>query len=81
MRGVTGEGLAFDRVGECSFCVEGVTMRDFIETKPFGASCVGLATFGIGYLAGVDTLSLIALSLLGTLTYYLLFREGRLGSL
>jgi hypothetical protein len=49
-------------------------VRDFTETKLFG----GLGTFGTSYHAGVDSVSLIALSLLAVLTGHLLFREPRL---
>jgi hypothetical protein len=50
-------------------------MRDFTETKLFGAGCVGLGTLGITYLAGLDSGSLIALSLLAMLAYHLFFWE------
>jgi hypothetical protein len=53
-------------------------MRDFAETKFFGAGLVGLGTLGTSYLAGLDSVSLIALSLLTVLAYHLLFRERRL---
>ena len=53
-------------------------MRDYTETKLFGAGCVGLGTLGTCYLAGLDTQSLIALSMLAVLTYQLCFWERRL---
>jgi hypothetical protein len=53
-------------------------MRDFTDTKLFGAGCVGLGTLGTCYLAGLDSESLLALSLLGVLAYYLFFWERRL---
>ena len=53
-------------------------MRDFTETKFFGAGCVGLGTLGTCYLAGLDTASLIALSMLAVLAYQLCFWECRL---
>ena len=48
-------------------------MWNFTDTKPFGASCVGLATLGTSYVAGVDSRYLIALSLLGMFAYYVFF--------
>jgi hypothetical protein len=53
-------------------------MRDFAETKLFGAGCVGLGAVGTCYLAGLDSASLIALSLLAMLAYHLLYWERRL---
>jgi hypothetical protein len=53
-------------------------MRDFTETKLFGSGLVGLAALGTCYLAGLDSVSLIALSLLALLAYHLLFQERRL---
>ncbi len=53
-------------------------MRDFTETKLFGAGCVGLATLGTSYVAGLDSEYLIVLSLLGMLAYHLFFWERRL---
>jgi hypothetical protein len=53
-------------------------MRDFTETKFFGAGLVGLSTWGTCYLAGLDSVSLIALALLAMSAYHLLFRERRL---
>lgn len=53
-------------------------MRDFTETKLFGAGCVALATFATSYVAGLDSEYLIALSLLGMLAYHLLFWERKL---
>jgi hypothetical protein len=53
-------------------------MRDFTETKLFGAGLVGLSTLGTWYLAGLDGASVIALSLLAMLAYHLFFWERRL---
>lgn len=53
-------------------------MRDFTETKLFGAGCVGLGTLGTSYIAGLDSGSVIALSLMAVLAYYLFFWERRL---
>jgi hypothetical protein len=53
-------------------------MRDFIETKLFGAGCVGLSTLGTGYIAGIDSAYLIVLSLLAMSAYHLFFSERRL---
>lgn len=52
-------------------------MKDLTETKLFGAGCVGLATLGTSYLAGLDSAYLIALSLLAVLAYYLSFLDER----
>jgi len=52
-------------------------MRDFTETKLFGAGCVGLATVGTSYLAGMDSGFLITLPLLGMFAYYLCFSRGK----
>ena len=48
-------------------------MRDFTETTPFGAGCIGLATLGISYHLGVDIWSMVALPLLAMCAYYLVF--------
>jgi hypothetical protein len=53
-------------------------MRDFIDTKLFGMGFVGLGTLGTCYLAGLDSGSVIALSLMAMLAYHLLFRERSL---
>lgn len=53
-------------------------MRDFTETKLFGAGCVGLGAFGTCYLAGLESVSLIALSLLAMLAYHLIFQKTRI---
>jgi hypothetical protein len=53
-------------------------MRDFTETKLFGAGLVGLSTLGTCYLAGLDSGSVIALSLLTMFAYHLFFLERRL---
>jgi hypothetical protein len=53
-------------------------MRDFTETKLFGAGCVGLGALGTCYLAGLDSESVIALSLLAMLAYHVLYWERRL---
>ena len=53
-------------------------MRDFFDTKLFGAGCVGLSTLGTCYLADLNTTSLIALPLLAVLAYHLFFHERRL---
>jgi hypothetical protein len=53
-------------------------MRNFIDTKLFGTGCVGLSAVGTCYVAGLDTASLIALSLLAMLAYHLFFQERRL---
>jgi hypothetical protein len=49
---------------EHSDAVMRAVVRDFTETKLFGAGLVGLGTLGTSYHAGVDSVSLIALSLL-----------------
>ena len=53
-------------------------MRDLTETKLFGASCAGVTTFGTTYLAGLDSVLLIVLSLLTMLAYHLFFSERKL---
>jgi hypothetical protein len=53
-------------------------MRDFIETKLFGLGCVGLGTLGTFYLTGLDSVSVISVSLLAMLAYHLCFQERRL---
>jgi hypothetical protein len=53
-------------------------MRDLTETKLFGAGFVGLGTLGTFYLAGLDSESLIALSVLGMLAYHLFFSQQKL---
>jgi hypothetical protein len=53
-------------------------MRDFTETKLFGAGLVGSGAFGTCYLAGLDVASVLALSLLAVLAYHLLFWERKL---
>jgi hypothetical protein len=53
-------------------------MRDFTDTKLFGAGLVGLGTLGTCFLAGLDNESVIALSLVATLAYHVLFWERRL---
>lgn len=53
-------------------------MRDFTETKLFGAGCVGLGTLGTVYIAGLDSELLITLSLLAMSAYYLSFSGRRL---
>jgi hypothetical protein len=53
-------------------------MRDFTETKLFGVGCVGLGSLGTFYLTGLDSASLISLSLLAVLAYHLCFQERRL---
>jgi hypothetical protein len=58
--------------------LEGAAMLDFTETKLFGAGCVGLSTLGTSYIAGLDSGSVIALSLLALLAYHLFFRERSL---
>jgi hypothetical protein len=50
-------------------------MRDFTETKPFGASCVGLFAFGTSYVAGADGWYLAALPLLAMFAYCLFFSD------
>jgi hypothetical protein len=50
-------------------------MRDFTETKLFGAGLVGLGALGTCYLAGLDNASVIALSLVAILAYHLFFWE------
>jgi hypothetical protein len=50
-------------------------MRDFTETKLFGMGCVGVGALGTCYLAGLESGSVIALSLLAMLAYHLFFRE------
>jgi hypothetical protein len=50
-----------------------MTMPDLTETKPFGASCVGLILLGTSYVAGADGWHLAALPLLGMLAYCLFF--------
>jgi hypothetical protein len=53
-------------------------MRDFTETKLFGAGCVGLGAVGTCYLAGLDSESVIAFSLLAVFAYHLLYWERSL---
>jgi hypothetical protein len=53
-------------------------MRDLTETKLFGAGCVGLATLGTCYIAGLDSEYLVTLPLLAMLAYHLVFSERRL---
>lgn len=53
-------------------------MRDFTETKLFGVGCVGVGAVATCYLAGLDSGSLIAFSLLAILAYHLLYWERRL---
>ena len=53
-------------------------MRDFTETKPFGAAFVGLGTLGTLYLAGLDSEPLVALSMLAMVAYYLSFSQRKL---
>jgi hypothetical protein len=52
-------------------------MRDFTETKLFGAGCVGLGTLATSYIASLDTEYLITLSLLAMLAYHLFFFSER----
>jgi hypothetical protein len=53
-------------------------MRDFTETKLFGAGLVGLGTLGTCYLASLDSESVIALSVVAMLAYHIFFWERRL---
>jgi hypothetical protein len=53
-------------------------MRDFTETKLFGAGLIGLGGLATCYLAGLDGASVIALSLLAMFTYHLFFWERSL---
>jgi hypothetical protein len=53
-------------------------MRNFADTKLFGAGCVGLVTSGTSYLAGLDSEYLITLSLLAVLAYHVFFSERSL---
>jgi hypothetical protein len=45
-------------------------MGDFSESKPFGAACVGLVTFAVGYYANLDTLALMIVALLMAVAYW-----------
>jgi hypothetical protein len=67
-----------DRVGGIVLALEGAIMRDFTDTKLFGEGCVGLGGLATCYLAGLDSESVIALSLLAMLAYHLLYWERRL---
>jgi hypothetical protein len=53
-------------------------MLNFIDTKVFGASCVGLGALGTSYVAGLDNGYLVTLSLLAMAAYYLFFSQGKL---
>jgi hypothetical protein len=55
-------------------------MLNFIDTKLFGASCVGLGALGTSYVAGLGNDYLVTLSLLAMAAYYLFFSEDRRAS-
>ena len=48
-------------------------MLDITDTKPFGASCVGLTALGISYAAGMDNWLLAVLPMLGFFSFYAVF--------
>lgn len=48
-------------------------MRDFVDTKPFGATCTGLAAGATCYVAGSSDWLLIASPLVVMCAYYLFF--------
>jgi hypothetical protein len=52
-------------------------MLEFIDTRPFGAACIGLATMATGYVADASNWFLIALPPLLMFTYYLFFSDGQ----
>lgn len=51
-------------------------MRNFSDTRHFGAACTGLATLATSYVADANGWHLIILPLLLILVYYLIFRAG-----
>jgi hypothetical protein len=52
-------------------------LRDFFDTKPFGAACTGLAVLATSYVAGVTGWHLIILPALTMMAYDLSFSAQR----
>jgi hypothetical protein len=65
--------LALWHRGDLSLIGQSIAaMRDFVETKPFGATCTGLAAAATGYVAGCNDWLLIAFAAM--CSYSLIFR-------
>ena len=66
-------GGMVSRESDVAFLATMLTMLDFIDTKPFGAACIGAATMTTCYVAGMNDWHLIAPPLLVMSAYYLFF--------
>jgi len=57
----------------CIAAEHGIILAAMLDTKLFGAACIGVVTVAICYVAGMNDWRLIALPLLVVLAYHLVF--------
>jgi len=50
-------------------------MRDLLDTKSFGAACIGAITLGTGYLAGLNDSALLVVPVSVMIAYWLNIRQ------
>jgi hypothetical protein len=50
-------------------------LRDLLDTKSFGAACVGAITLGTGYVAGIGDSALLVVPLAVMIAYWLNIRQ------
>ena len=50
-------------------------MRDLLDTKSFGAPCIGAITLGTGYVAGISDSALLVVPLAVMSAYWLNIRQ------